>query len=65
MFPNQAENCGVLNESGAVQIAKGNFWGAATGPGRDPADKAGPNSGCDIAGETVVVPFATRLFTTN
>ena len=62
---NQAENCGVLNESGAVQIAKGNYWGAATGPGRDPADKAGPNSGCDIAGETVVVPFATRLFVTK
>jgi hypothetical protein len=31
-------NCGVINRSGQPITATDNFWGAATGPGDDPAD---------------------------
>jgi len=33
-----AHNCGLNNTSGATITATGNYWGAATGPGADPAD---------------------------
>jgi hypothetical protein len=57
------DNCGLTNQSGTVIDAKRNFWGAATGPGPNPADNAGPNSGCDAAGSsTDVLPFATEAF---
>jgi hypothetical protein len=64
-------NCGLLNHSGMPTPvpAVNNFWGAATGPGADPADNAGPGSGCDllnevfgVTGVTTVVPFATKQF---
>jgi len=56
-------NCGVLNNSAVVIDAKKNFWGSATGPGSDPADNAGPGSGCDLGhSSTVVTPFATTHF---
>jgi Right handed beta helix region len=58
----EAANCGVFNESARVN-AEQNFWGSPAGPGADPADKAGPNSGCDVlSGVTRVVPFATQRF---
>ena len=31
-------NCGLFNNSGSTVGARNNFWGAATGPGPDPAD---------------------------
>lgn len=50
-------NCGTLNESqplGAATV----FWGAATGPGDDPADDV-----CDVGlGVTTVVPAAPKPF---
>jgi parallel beta-helix repeat protein len=54
--------CGLINESGRTIDATKNFWGAATGPGVDPADKAGPGSGCDHGPGSVtqVAPFATE-----
>jgi hypothetical protein len=49
------ENCGVFNDSSLMLDASGNYWGAATGPGPDPADTI-----CDGAGSvTVTAPFLT------
>jgi nitrous oxidase accessory protein NosD len=31
-------NCGIRNASGGSITATGNYWGASTGPGADPAD---------------------------
>jgi nitrous oxidase accessory protein NosD len=47
-------NCGVQNLSDGTLVAAGNYWGAASGPGADPADAA-----CGIAAATSVVttPF--------
>lgn len=51
-------NCAVFNYSGASIDATNNFWGAASGPGPDPADEV-----CDGPGSsTVVAPFATQQF---
>lgn len=51
-------NCGVLNETEAVVAATNNFWGAATGPGANPADDA-----CDVGGGQIIHdPFAPRQF---
>ena len=49
-------NCGIRNFSGALDASK-NFWGAATGPGPDPADDA-----CASGGGTTITtaPFATK-----
>jgi hypothetical protein len=59
-------NCGLWATGGfpgGDMVAANNFWGAATGPGPDPADGAGPGSGCDVEGaQTVVTPFATTPF---
>ncbi|NTX16619.1 right-handed parallel beta-helix repeat-containing protein [Myxococcus sp. CA051A] len=55
-FP-AAPNCGLVNDMGGPIDAARNYWGAATGPGPDPADDAGPGSICDVNGTTVVVPF--------
>ncbi len=57
-------NCGIENSSGNEIIATNNFWGASSGPGPDPADNAGPDSGCDIGpgSNTIVVPFAPKEF---
>jgi len=52
-------NCGLeLNATtGDPLVATGNFWGAASGPGADPADLA-----CDAA---VAIPFATKEIKVN
>jgi len=46
-------NCGLVNDTGAAVSATGNFWGAAAGPGANPADVA-----CTTGGATTVAPFA-------
>jgi hypothetical protein len=57
-------NCGVHNETGAVLDVAGNYWGAPSGPGLDPADNAGPS--CDATGSTTITePFATKPFPIN
>jgi hypothetical protein len=51
-------NCGLFNDSGTTITATNNFWGAATGPGPDPADDV-----CDGPGSTTITaPFATTEF---
>lgn len=50
-------DCAFRNYSGTTIDATNNYWGAATGPGLDPADRV-----CDEAGSTVVSPFATQQF---
>jgi parallel beta-helix repeat protein len=67
--PGGTANCGVVN-TGFAQLppsridATNNFWGSPSGPGKDPADNAGP--GCDFnGGTTIVKPFATTLFPIN
>ena len=59
-----AVGCGIVDYSGPIVVsAANNYWGAASGPGVDPADKAGPGSGCDLAGSrTQVQPFAKTAF---
>ena len=50
-------NCGTITETPPL-TATNVFWGAATGPGDDPADDV-----CDLgAGVTTVAPFATKPF---
>ena len=55
-------NCGLLNLSGAVLSAPHNFWGAASGPGPDPADAVGAGCGGN-PDPTLVAPVATTPFT--
>jgi hypothetical protein len=59
-------NCGLVVDGGypgGSVIATNNFWGASTGPGKNPADNAGPGSGCGAASpSTVVAPFAAAPF---
>lgn len=51
-------NCGLFNDSGTTITATDNFWGAATGPGPDPADDV-----CNGSGSTTITsPFATTEF---
>ncbi len=51
--------CGLINASERSITANNNFWGAATGPGADPADNV-----CDfVNSKTVFMPFGTREFT--
>ncbi|MBI3459572.1 hypothetical protein HY009_01370, partial [Candidatus Acetothermia bacterium] len=52
-------NCGLLNRSGDPINASDNFWGAASGPGSDPADNV-CNSGAGST--TTVAPPATKEF---
>jgi hypothetical protein len=66
-----AGNCGLFvqnadtNNNSLAVTATGNFWGAPSGPGPDPADTAG-TSDCisSVAGAVTVVtaPFATSQF---
>lgn len=49
-------NCGLTNITSTVDAAN-NFWGAATGPGPNPADNT-----CGTGGVTVTAPFATKAF---
>jgi len=50
-----AANLGLLADPGPRVNATNNFWGAATGPGPDPADQ--------VTGDVRFVPFATKPFT--
>src|SRR5262249_32048379 len=52
-------NCGLLNGTGTVPMASNNFWGAARGPGPDPADAVSPACG---GNPTIVDPVATKPF---
>jgi hypothetical protein len=55
-------NCGVLNISGIALTVPNNFWGAASGPGLDPADAI--EEGCGgHPYPTLVDPVATKPFT--
>jgi hypothetical protein len=55
-LPPQGANCGTIARGSAILDATGNFWGAATGPGPDPADAV-----CDqSSSSTTVVPVASR-----
>jgi hypothetical protein len=51
-------DCGLDNRKVPGLLAQNNYWGAATGPGGDPADDV-CNQG---AGTTTVIPFATKPF---
>ncbi|WP_333875192.1 right-handed parallel beta-helix repeat-containing protein [Methylobacter sp.] len=60
---NGVTNCGIQNASGNTIVANDNFWGMPSGPGADPADNAGKDSGCDTQGsDTTVIPFAKKTF---
>jgi hypothetical protein len=51
-------NCGIFNVSGGLVDVTENFWGAASGPGSDPADTV-----CNVPPSTTVVnPVATKPF---
>lgn len=50
-------NCGVQNNTGTTIQATGNYWGAPTGPGPDPADASCVFNPGSI---TVTVPFLTK-----
>lgn len=50
------QNCGLSLGDGVTAVATGSFWGAATGPGADPADEV-----CLQGGATATTaPFATK-----
>ncbi len=51
------DNCGLsLSGTNSTVVATGNYWGAPTGPGSDPADTA-----CITTGSTATTtPFATK-----
>jgi parallel beta-helix repeat protein len=54
-------NCGLLNVSGTGVMAPNNYWGAASGPGLDPADAI--EEGCGgHPYPTLVDPVATKPF---
>lgn len=50
-------NCGLLNRSGQAVEALNNYWGAASGPGSNPADAA-----CAISGAINAMPFSEKAF---
>ena len=49
-----AGDCGIYNDASNL-LAANNYWGAATGPGVDPADQV-----CNVPATTS--PFATKPF---
>ncbi len=53
-------NCGLYVQASSppVVLADNDYWGAATGPGPDPADDVCGSS----AGAAIVTPFATKPF---
>jgi hypothetical protein len=55
-------NCGLFNFSGVHLHAEGNYWGAATGPGGNPADVA---CGSTPSATTEVAPFARQPFSVS
>jgi parallel beta-helix repeat protein len=56
--PMQGRNLGLHNRSLAELTADGNYWGAATGPGADPADDVYSS----MWGTADVAPFARKPF---
>jgi hypothetical protein len=53
--------CGLQNTGAPGVLAARNYWGAATGPGAEPADEV-----CNVSGATtIVVPFASKPFAVN
>ena len=57
LFGNKS-HCGLTNGGVSGLVAANNYWGAATGPGPDPADDV-----CNMmGGTTTVTPFATKPF---
>jgi parallel beta-helix repeat protein len=56
--PGPGRNLGLHNRSLADLTAGGNYWGAATGPGADPADDVYSS----MWGTADVVPFARKPF---
>ena len=52
----EGTNCGLFNISSGL-VATNNYWGAATGPGPDPADGV-----CNNGGTTTTSPFAATPF---
>ena len=54
-------SCGLQNFTATLVTASGNFWGAATGPGSDPADAV-----CnDASSTTIVEPVAAQPVNIN
>jgi len=53
--PGGAENCGLANGTGSPLAAPANYWGAAGGPGSDPADATCGNA-------VVIEPVAAKSF---
>jgi hypothetical protein len=54
------ETCGIdyIGSSSVSAAFPNNYWGAATGPGGDPADEL-----CNFTGATITTaPFATKPF---
>lgn len=56
---NVGNNSGLLNNSGVTINATNNFWGAATGPGGNPADDF---CSTELGSITNFAPFATKEF---
>jgi hypothetical protein len=63
-------NCGIIvSQNGAD--ARNNYWGAPTGPGKDPADQVGQEPLCDGTVPSgngtapVTTPFAKDPFVIN
>jgi hypothetical protein len=54
-------SCGLLNTGAPGLAATNNYWGAATGPGPNPADTVCNQNG----GTTTTTPFATARFAIN
>jgi len=55
-----ADGCGVINDTGGVIDATNNYWGKANGPGPNPGDRA--YGTCLVRGSIVTTPFATDPF---
>jgi parallel beta-helix repeat protein len=56
--PTAGPNCAVVNFTPDLVNAERNFWGAASGPGPDPADRS-----CPTAGLIDTAPYLTRAVT--
>ena len=59
---NSEAGCGLINGSQFEIDARNNYWGAASGPGSDPADKAGGICDRQPNSVTIVQPFALEPF---
>ncbi|HWM67216.1 MAG TPA: right-handed parallel beta-helix repeat-containing protein [Steroidobacteraceae bacterium] len=63
-------NCAIIVSQNSAD-ARNNYWGAPTGPGKDPADQVGQEPFCDgtvpgnDAGMPVTTPFSKDPFVIN